>query len=386
MWHGVPFACQRRPKIGVLRMCWLLPGSFDYLCCPHTSVHRPSIACLAVFLCGPRALFLHALSGPSSICPFPPHGCFAPDGPPLLLRKQPTWAAGDTPHMAPVEQGLPWHPVATGLVGQAIPFIFAASQAHAPPFAPFWFPAPAVLVACPALLCPSSLSGVPALVPLAVAPAFCVSVVLLPLSGGAAGCPCSAPPLVPPACPPVRGFHISVQRGLSHARLAVHGPVANPVAGTPRRAGRSPRPCGVCGHFVEGRGLFADGSLGMRCIWWLLQCSHLMVPLCLVVCPTGAPSLPCVGRPCAQLFCCMHCSQLRALSLSAGTLTASGMRRRGGSMSLPASHCGCRVVPRVLLSHPRGGGVNAGTHPPRILAYPQTDKCPTAPPPPWGGV
>ena len=52
MWHGVPFACQRRPIVGVLRMCWLLPGSFDCVCCPHASVHRPSIACLAVFLEG----------------------------------------------------------------------------------------------------------------------------------------------------------------------------------------------------------------------------------------------------------------------------------------------------------------------------------------------
>ena len=112
-WHGVPFVFQRRPIIGVLRMCWLLPGSFDCFCCPHTSVHRPSIACLAVFLCGPGALFLHVLSGPSTICPFPPHGWSAPDGLPLLLRKQPIWAAGDTPHLMPVEQGLPWHPVAT---------------------------------------------------------------------------------------------------------------------------------------------------------------------------------------------------------------------------------------------------------------------------------
>ena len=110
MRHGVPFACQRRPIIGVLRMCWLLPGSIDCFCCPHTSVHRPSIACLAVFLCGPGALFLHALSRPSTICPFPPHGWSAPDGLPLLLRKQPIWAAGDTPHLMPVEQGLPWHP------------------------------------------------------------------------------------------------------------------------------------------------------------------------------------------------------------------------------------------------------------------------------------
>ena len=94
-------------------MCWLLPGSFDCFCCPHTSVHRPSVACLAVFLCGPGALFLHALSQPFTICPFPSHGWSAPDGLPLLLRKQPIWAAGDTPHLMPVEQGLPWHPVAT---------------------------------------------------------------------------------------------------------------------------------------------------------------------------------------------------------------------------------------------------------------------------------
>ena len=169
MRHGVPFACQRCPIVGVLRMCWLLPGSFDCFCCPHTSVHRPSIACLAVFLCGPGA-FLHALSGPSTICPFPPHGWSAPDGLPLLLRKQPIWAAGDTPHLMPVEQGLPWHPVATGLAGQAIPFIVAASHAHALPSAPFWFSVPAVPVASPALLCPSSLSAVPALVPPGVAP------------------------------------------------------------------------------------------------------------------------------------------------------------------------------------------------------------------------
>ena len=51
MWHGVPFARQRRPVVGVLRVCWLLPGSFDCFCCPRASVHWPSIACLAVFLC-----------------------------------------------------------------------------------------------------------------------------------------------------------------------------------------------------------------------------------------------------------------------------------------------------------------------------------------------
>ena len=67
---------------------------------------------------------------------------------------------------------------------------------------------------------------------------------------------------------------------------------------------------------------------------------------CVLLCVLlGLVSLPCVGRPCAQLFCCLRSSQFRALSFSAGLLTASGLRRCGGSMSLPASHCGCWVVP-----------------------------------------
>ena len=51
MWRGVAFVRQWRPAVGVLRLCWLLPRSFDWFCCPRTSVHRPSIACLAVFPC-----------------------------------------------------------------------------------------------------------------------------------------------------------------------------------------------------------------------------------------------------------------------------------------------------------------------------------------------
>ena len=98
----------------------------------------------------------------------------------------------------PVEQGLPWHRVATGLAGQAIPFIVAASHAHTLPSAPFWFPVLAILVASPALMCPSSLFAVLALVPHGVAPAFSVSVLLLPLSVGAPWCPYRAPPPVPP--------------------------------------------------------------------------------------------------------------------------------------------------------------------------------------------
>ena len=32
-------------------LCWLLQGSFDCFCCPHTSVLRSSIACVSVFPC-----------------------------------------------------------------------------------------------------------------------------------------------------------------------------------------------------------------------------------------------------------------------------------------------------------------------------------------------
>ena len=183
MWHDVPFARQRRAVVGVLRMCWLLPGSFDCFCYPRASVHRPSIICLAVFPCarGPGAVFLHGLSRPSTICPFPPHGWSAPDGLLLLLRKQPIWAVGDTPHLMPVEQGLPWHPVAKGLAGQAIPFIVAASHAHALPSTPFWFPVPAVLVASPASLAP------PPCLLCSPCPSWCGSRVL---------CVCVAPPHV----------------------------------------------------------------------------------------------------------------------------------------------------------------------------------------------
>ena len=44
-------------------LCWLLRGSFDCFCCPHTSVLRPSTTCLAP-----------PLQAPSSRLPDPPSG------------------------------------------------------------------------------------------------------------------------------------------------------------------------------------------------------------------------------------------------------------------------------------------------------------------------
>ena len=96
--------------------------------------------------------------------------------------------------------------------------------------------------------------------------------------------------------------------------------------------------------------MFANGSLGVHHLWWLLQ-SRTSWFSCVLFCVLlGLVSLPCVGRLCAQLLCCLRSSQFRALSVSAGTLTAAGVRRRGGggSMSLPAPHCGWRVVPLAI--------------------------------------
>ena len=217
---------------------------------------------------------------------------------PSALRETP-------PHVMLVEQGLPWHPVATGLAHPLCCRCLPCARSPIPSIlvpcsrCSGCLPCLAVplllLVASPALLCPFSLYAVLALVPPGVAPAFCVSMLLLPLPVGAPGCPFCAPTPIPPAYPPpLQGFHISVRRGLSRARLAGHGPFATPVAGTSRRAGHSPRPCGVRGHLVEGGG---GGSLGMRRIWWLLQCLHLIVPLCIVVCPVGARLTAMHGAP-----------------------------------------------------------------------------------------
>ena len=101
---------------------------------------------------------------------------------------------------------------------------------------------------------------------------------------------------------------------------------------------------------------------------------------CVLLCVLlGLVSLPCVGRPCAQLFCCLPSSQFRALSFSAGTLTAFGVRRRGGSMSLPASHCGCRVVPLANTPPPpegRGGCLGPWPAPADRPTRPHQKNCP----------
>ena len=63
MWHDVPFAHQRRRIVGVLRMCWLLPGSFDCFCCPRGSVHI-LLQCTAILIHPCSSLF-------AATCPIP---------------------------------------------------------------------------------------------------------------------------------------------------------------------------------------------------------------------------------------------------------------------------------------------------------------------------
>ena len=139
----------------------------------------------------------------------------------------------------PVEQGLPWHLVATGLAGQAIPFVVAASHVHALPFHSgslfplFWLPLLPCCAPPPCLLC----SPLSFLVWLPRSVCLCCS---SPCLLAHLGAPFAHSLLPNPPAPPVRGFHISVRRGLSRARLAGHGPAATPVAGTSQRTGAAP--------------------------------------------------------------------------------------------------------------------------------------------------
>ena len=72
-------------------------------------------------------------------------------------------------------------------------------------------------------------------------------------------------------------------------------------------------------------------------------------------------------------------SLLRGL-LAGAMWTAARVSGHGTRANAACPHCGAATV---LLNHGgASGGVNSGTHPPRILAYPQTNKCPT---PPGGG-
>ena len=89
-------------------------------------------------------------------CPLPPHGWSAPDGLLLMLRKQPIWAAGDTPHLMPVEQ-VPWHPVATGLARPSPVLLLPPMRTLPPPPLPgARFPLSLLppLPCCPSLPCP----------------------------------------------------------------------------------------------------------------------------------------------------------------------------------------------------------------------------------------
>ena len=187
----------------------------------------------------------------------------------------------------PVEQGLPWHPVVTGLAGQAIiPFVVAASHAHALPSPPFWFP---ILVASPALLRPSSLSVVLALVPPGGFRVLCV---------------CVAPP---PICwrswvPLLRTHSCPTRLPTPYADFTSpgHGPVTTPVMGTSRRAGRNRHPCGVCGHLVEGGGLFVVCVPPNLVLFFLL-----LVQSPLLVCAAGGTA--CRSLPPVAVVGWSHC-------------------------------------------------------------------------------
>ena len=103
--------------------------------------------------------------------------------------------------------------------------------------------------------------------------------------------------------------------------------------------------------------MFADGSLGVRHIWWLLRCSHLMFPLCIVCvscwgsshCRVWGGSVPscfadCVPPNLGLLLFLLACSLLLVCS---------------------AGGAACRSLPPIVavgLSHLQLGGTRGTGH------------------------
>ena len=227
--------------------------------------------------------------------PFPPYGWSAPDGLPLLLRKQPIWAAGDTPHrvaLAPGSDGAGWpsHP----LYCRCLPCAHSAIRS--------------ILVPCSRCSGCLSCLAVPLLLVCCArpCPSWCGSLVL---------CVCVAPPpfcwrsWVPlsrtPSCP----TRLPPCTRVSHLRTTWTVPCAvgwsrpccHPRGGhLPARGAQLPPLWSTWAPWRgTGGGGFVDGSLGVRHICRFLQCSHLMVPLCIVVCLFGA----CLTAVCGVALC-----------------------------------------------------------------------------------
>ena len=97
----------------------------------------------------------------------------------------------------------------------------------------------------------------------------------------------------------------------------------------------------------------------------------------------GTDRLLCVP-PCVCTVFRVH--RLARGPLNKMTPVVGGFDKRGGGdrfqPKVRRADKSAELIGQGFAYPPRGGEVNSGTHPPRILAYPQTDKCPT---PPQGG-
>ena len=172
--------------------------------------------------------------------------------------------------------------------------------------------------------CAPPLCLVLVLAPPGVAPAFCVSVLLLPLSVGAPGCPFRAPTPVPPACPPrTRVSHLRTTWTVPCA-VGWSRPCCHPRGGHLPARGAQPPPLWSMWALVEGGG-------GGCCLMASSACAAFGG------CYSARTSWFLSVLLCAPLLCCLRSSQFRALSSCAGTLTAAGVPPppRGKSPSRP---------------------------------------------------
>ena len=147
-----------------------------------------------------------------------------------------------------------------------------------------------------------------------------------------------------PSCPtrlppPMRISHLRTTSAVPCA-VGCSRPCCHPRGGHLPARGAQPPPLWSTWAPCRGRGggclLMArsacaafGGCCSARTLWF--PC----VLLCVLL---GLVSLPCVGRPCAQLFCCLRSSHCRALSFFAGMLTAVVCRSLHPIVAIGLSH------------------------------------------------
>ena len=175
---------------------------------------------------------------------------------------------------------------------------------------------------------------------------FCSSPCLLALLGA----PFAHPLLSHPPAPPYGDFTSPYDVDCPTRGWLVTALLPPPWRAPPSAQGAAPALFQLAGTLWRG-GLFAMARSAYAAFGGCCSARTSWSPCALLCVLLGLVSLPCVGRPCAQLLCCVCSSQFGALFSSGGALTAASVRCRGGQPPPPppaSSGLKCQGAPKTL--------------------------------------